>query len=84
MSASHNHCGRGAFVPKLTGDNGQHDCRPGGGTRTVGSPTYVLTVTNAPGDPPATCLLVLEDIDVDETVVPVTEDNGEIICVDDI
>jgi len=85
MSDSHNGCRRGAFVPKLPGDNGSSDCcPPEGGTKTVGAPQYVMTVRNPDSGSPAECFFIFEEEDVPGSVVPVTEDNGELICIDDI
>jgi hypothetical protein len=78
-------CKRGTFTPKVTGDNGVSLCCPPiGGTKTVGSPAYVLTVRNPPGTLPAECFIILEDEEVPGNVVPLTEDNGELICIDEI
>lgn len=74
---------RGTFVPKRTGDNGVSNCRTGP-TQTIGIPPYVLTVRNPEGTLPAECFFVLEDEVFDGNLVPIQEDNGELLCVDDI
>lgn len=78
-------CKRGTFTPRATGDNGtSRCCPPRGGTKTVGSPSYVLTVRNPPGTLPADCIWIIEDEQAPGNFVPLTEDNGEVICIDNI
>jgi hypothetical protein len=85
MSASSSQCRRGTFVPKSVGDNGTSSCcPPRGGTKTAGAPRYILTIRNPDSDSPAECFFVLEDEEVEGNLVPITEDNGELICIDDI
>jgi hypothetical protein len=73
-------CNRGAFVPRVSGEDLVNDCcRAVGGTKTVGSPTYTLTVTNPSGTDPASCIIVVENEEFNDLLEPLT-DGGQTIC----